>query len=367
MSVELFELPPGGPYLLSHSVGCLPRAARNRLEETLFAPWAAGGGEAWDAWLATLEQFRGGLARLLGGHADEYCPQTNLSSALTKLLMALPAEPGRRVLLAAEASFPSLGFVLGQMARLGYETRWLPASADLGDADVWAAALDEQVAAVLVMHVHSNSGVVSPVAEIAARAREVGAFSVIDVAQSAGVLPIDVAGWGADAVIGSCVKWLCGGPGAGFLWVARERAGMLAPLDVGWFSHATPFAFDIHDFRYAPDARRFWGGTPSVAGYAIATAGLDTLASISVGRVFAHNRRLIAALRDSVPAVWRGRLDPTGRGGTLCLPLRPEEEKLVERLRTAGCRFDRRGDTLRLSLHIYNDLNDVAAVAACFG
>jgi selenocysteine lyase/cysteine desulfurase len=363
---DRFLTPPGGPYLLSHSVGPQPVAAAPLLHQTLLAPWAAKGGEAWGDWLAAIDRFRASLAGLLGGGPADYCPQANLSAGLTRLLTGLTVDPRRPVLLAAETSFPSLGFVLQQMTRLGYQLRWLPRAADVTDAGVWAAALTDDVAAVLTMHVHSNSGAVAPVTEIAALARARGIVSIVDVAQSAGILPIDVTAWGADAVLGSCVKWLCGGPGAGFLWVAPGLVEAVRPLDVGWFSHAEPFAFDIHDFRYAPDARRFWGGTPSVAPYVLATAGIETVAALGVQQILQHNRRLIARLRAAVPARWHDRLDVTARGGTLCLPLADDEAGLVGRLRAIGCRFDQRGAVLRLSFHAGNTDDEADRVADCF-
>src|SRR5262245_29450475 len=106
-----FLVPGNGPYLLTHSVGCLPRAARDALEANFVRPWAERGGNAWPDWLGQVQEFRSALAQLFGGVAGEYCPQSNLSSGLSKLLLALPASRGR-VVLAAEDSFPSLGFVL---------------------------------------------------------------------------------------------------------------------------------------------------------------------------------------------------------------------------------------------------------------
>jgi selenocysteine lyase/cysteine desulfurase len=207
------------------------------------------------------------------------------------------------------------------------------------------------------MHVHSNSGVVSPVADICAMARQRGIVSIIDVAQSAGILPIDIPKWGGVAVFGSCVKWLWGGPGAGWLWANPETTAGFKPLNVGWFSHEEPFAFAVHDFRYAGDARKFWGGTPSVASYAVATVGLGQIMTVGGAETaYAHNRRLIARAAPHV--------DATGKGGTLCITPR-DIGATMKRLHDAGCRFDRRNDILRLSFHLWNTDEDADIVAAC--
>ncbi len=363
MTDPRFLVPPGGPYLLAHSVGCQPVTARAALEKHMLEPWATKGGDAWPGWLSAIDGFRAALARLLGGQADAYCPQPNLSAGLFALLSALPRRPGRDVILASAHTFPSLGFTARQMERLGYRFVLIPESRNPGDLETWDAALSDSVAAVLVMHVHSNTGVVAPVPEIASLARARGVFSVIDIAQSAGILPIDVATWGADAVIGSCVKWLCGGPGAGFLWVDPQQVETLEPLAVGWFSHAEPFAFDIRDFRYAPDARRFWGGTPSVAPYALATAGIDLIHEAGVATILAHNRALITSIAAKAPDAWQPQFDRTQQGGTVCLQPGSVLDAVADRLGRSGCRFDRRGETLRLSFHLWNTSEDADRVA----
>lgn len=351
-----FEVPGGGPYLLAHSVGALPRAARAALEQAMLAPWSEKGSDGWPDWLAAVDGFRAALAGLLGGDASQYCPQANLSGALFRLLAGLPPKPGRNVVLASDQSFPSIGFALAGLERLGYRLRLL--EGDPADVGRWVEAIGPDTAAVVVMHVHSNSGAVGPVAEVAGLAGAAGALAIVDVAQSAGILPIDLPGLGVDAAIGSCVKWLCGGPGAGWLWATPELTARARPVDIGWFSHEEPFAFDIRDFRYASDARRFWGGTPSVAPYALAAGAIGVIAEIGVDAVLAENRRLIARVAAQAGDRW---FDPdrSRHGGTLCIPAGAEAEAA---LRAAGCRLDRRGEALRLSFHAYNTEADADLV-----
>ncbi len=362
-SKDLFEVPPGGPYLLAHSVGCLPARSRAAFNDTVLKPWAQKGGDAWPDWLAAIDDFRSALAQLLGGRLDDYCPQPNLSAALYSLLSALPRREGRNVIVASAHSFPSLGFVMQQADSLGLTLELIPEDRDPGDLDTWDQALRNDVAAVLVMHVHSNTNVASPIADIAEIARSRGIFSIIDVAQSAGILPIDVAALSADAIIGSCVKWLCGGPGAGFLWVDPASINDLHPRNVGWFSHEAPFEFDIRDFRYAPDARRFWGGTPSVAPCVLAASGIGLINEIGVPAILAHNRSLIAHIASQAPDHLRPQFDRTARGGTICLQPGGDIDRMAAALTERNCKFDRRGETLRLSFHLWNDQTDADLVA----
>lgn len=364
---SLFHVPGPGPYALTHSAGCLPRSAGDALRTRYLEPWQQRGGDAWGAWLEGVDEFRGALAALFGGAASHWCPQVNLSSGLTKLLGALPApDPARNVWLLHEDSFPSMGFVLQQAARLGHALRFIPRAQDPGLLATWEAALAPDVCGVLLSHVHSNTGRVAPVAAVAQQCRARGALCVVDVAQSAGILPWTVEALGADAVLGSCIKWLCGGPGAGFLWLRPEFCAALEPVDVGWFSHADPFEFDIHHFAPAADARRFWGGTPDVAPFVIAAQSLRELQRIGVPQILAHNRALIDVFRAALPPRWQAEIRTEGQGGTLCLPAGDEAGLVAARLAADHVRFDRRGDTLRLSFHLCNDAADVARVAHAF-
>ncbi len=357
-----FCVPGSGPYLLTHSVGCLPQVAREALETSFLKPWAELGGNAWPTWLREVDEFRAALAQLLGGAARDYCPQTNLSSGLAKLLSSLPAA-GARTLLAAEDSFPSLGFVLQQAARQGYEMRLMPRTQLPDDIGSWSEALTADVRVALVTHVHSNTGRVAPVTEITKLCQERSILCVVDVAQSAGILPLDLSTLGADVVLGSCIKWLCGGPGAGFLWIRPGLVEVLEPVDVGWFSHENPFEMDIHSFRYANDARRFWGGTPSVAPFVVAAASLRHIRSLNVAQIHAHNRRLVQIFKEALSANWRARLPAWPVGGTLCIPLGSQFDDVTRALTARGAQFDSRGDVIRLSFHSCNTEDDATRVA----
>jgi kynureninase len=354
---DLFEVPEPGPYLLSHSVGCLPRAARARIARELLTPWAVQGSDGWGSWLAAIDGFRAAVARLLGGEVAEICPQPSVSAALSNILSGLKREPGRDVLLVSAHAFASIGFAMRQLGALGYRLELIPEDRNPVDPQVWADALGPHVAAVVPMHVHSNSGLVSPMAEIAALARAAGAVSVVDACQAVGIIPVTPLEWGVDALIGSSVKWLCGGPGAGFLWVRRALIGELEPVNAGWFSHENPFEFDIRDFRYAKDARRFWGGTPAPAPCIVAASGIETVLGIGQDAILTANRALVATAAEAADADF----DMTNRGGTLCLT--GEDPDAAEAaLRAIGCRFDRRGRILRLSFHVWNDADQARAI-----
>ncbi len=356
---------PTSIYLLNHSVGLPPVGVERAVDAAFFAPWRAGETDTWPQWMRAIDRFLGGLAALLNADVADLCPQTNLSSALTKVLASLPPVPGRETVLFSEDDFPSMGFVLQAAERLGYRPRILPASEADVEPETWARHLTDDVGWVFLTHVHSNTSRRIPVAEVAAAARARGVRTIVDVAQSAGIVPIDVRAWGADFVIGSCVKWLRGGPGAGFLWVNPEIVAACAPLDVGWFSHADPFAMRIREFSYHPRALRFWGGTPSVLPAAVAAVGVEAILAAGVSAAQAHNRTLTQALIDGVPAsAVRSPRSPDARGGTVVLHFGDAQADVLDRLRSAGVRFDVRSTGARLSPHLDNTAAEIERTLA---
>ncbi len=336
----------GGPYFLTHSVGPLTKLGQQYLDDYYLSPWSNNGGEAWPQWLTLIDQFTSALSQLLGGAQDEYCPQANLSTGLAKYLMALPKAGFRNTVLMHAHAFPSMGFVVKALESQGYQLGLIPTDKPAHDPQVWVDHMNETTAAILITHVHSNTGVLSPIGEIAQLAKSQDVRIMVDVAQSAGIIPFHIPNWNVDAVFGSCVKWLCGGPGAGWMWVCRDSLSDLAPKDVGWFSHENPFEFDIENFRFAETAKKFWGGTPSIAPYAAALGGVKTVASIGVETIRAHNLKLMEIISPEH--------DFTHNGGTLCYKAGSQIDAIEARLRSKHARFDRRGDRIRLSLHITN-------------
>jgi kynureninase len=135
---------------------------------------------------------------------------------------------------------------------------------------------------------------------------------------------------------------------------------------VGWFSHADPFEFDIHHFAYAPDALRFWGGTPSVAPALVASHAMERLLELGLARIEAHNRELGEWLIEAIdPRFLVSPTDPGSRGGSVILHFGTQQEAVAGRLRNAGVQFDLRAEGMRLSPHFYNSGEDVKRVLAC--
>lgn len=353
-------------YLQSHSVGKPLQQSEADLSSTFFNAWKTD--EPWHGWIDILDRFKDCLSVLFNTKAENFCPQVNLSSALTKVLFALPKRNGKQSILLSEYDFPSIGFVAQQAKILGYELKFLPKDVDQTDPDVWNNAMTEDVQWIIITQVQSNTGVQVPVKEIVAFANHKNIFSVVDVAQAAGILPIDIDDWKATFVIGSCVKWLCGGPGAGFLYVNPNNVADCTPQDVGWFSHESPFEFDIHHFKYHPTAMRFFGGTPSVIPFAIASKSIQYLNKIGIEDIRNHNVVLCNKIIESIPSNYLvSPIKQTQRSGTIIIHAGENQDKLVSLLKSSNIVFDARVFGVRLSPHIYNsedEINKVIAIIA---
>ena len=355
---------PDHAYFLSHSVGVQPKIADNQLSKMYLEPWRAARGDAWDYWLQALDDFKSELAKLIEADARDVCPQTNVSSALSKITFSLPERSGRKKIVLTSEDFPTIGHVFKQAERMGYELVFIKGGDALASMEHWADALDESVQLLHITQIFSNRSVRPPVQTIVKRARALGIYSVVDVAQGAGAVPVNATVWNADFVTGTSVKYLCGGPGAAFLWANPDTVQSFLPMDAGWFSQDAPFPADIDRFEFATNATRFLGGTPSVAPFAIAAASLRLLNEIGVERIFAHNQSLLDRLIVAVPRqAIASHIDAGARGSSIIL--KPGDVSTAsERLMRAGFIHDQRMGGLRFSAHVYNSEDEIDALAA---
>lgn len=347
---------PQGSYLLNHSVGRPLVSMQEAFNTGFMEPWQYGSTEPWQSWLYSIDSFTKALANLFGSKAELFCPQVNLSSALTKLLMSHPRLANRPKVLMSEIDFPSMGFALEQSVNADIE--FIDKSLDITDIDVWRSHINSDVDLVFISHAYSNTGQVSPVADVVKHAKANDVLSIIDVAQSAGVMPLNLSEVEPDFLIGSSVKWLCGGPGAAYLWVSEQQLANCQPKDVGWFSHENPFEFDIHNFKQNDTTLKFWGGTPSVAPYVFASHSISYFNHFGVQQVHEHNRKLQALLVEAFANELVSPIEEAKRSGTVILNFN-DNQSVLEKLKAQDIAVDLRSAGLRVSPHIYNDETDI--------
>ena len=361
-------------YLVSNSLGAMPRAVPERLAEYAEA-WGELGVRAWaEGWWEMPLRVGDEIAPLIGAGPGEVAMLPNVSIAQAAVISALDYPPARNRIVMTALDFPSVRYVYdGLAARLG-ATIEVVGSDDGGlsiDLERLLAAIDERTRLVAISHVLFRSAYVMDVDAICARAREVGALVALDAYHSVGVIPVDVKRSGVDFLTGGVLKWLCGGPGGCFLYAApeaAERAGIaLAPTLTGWQAHARPFAFEP-EMEYGTGATRWLSGTPVVPALYAATEGPRIVRRVGIEAVRAKSTRQTARLVELAEA--RGYRvsaprDPARRGGTVAFDV-PHGYEVAQYLISRGVIIDYRpGAGIRVAPHFYtSDAELESAVAA---
>jgi kynureninase len=227
-------------------------------------------------------------------------------------------------------------------------------------------AIDERTLLVPLSHVLFKTGEIQDVEAIVRRAHEAGALVVLDAYQSAGSVPLDVTSLGVDFAVGGSVKWLCGGPGAGWLYVRPDLAKRLEPTFTGWQAHARPFAFEPEQ-DYAEGAARFLTGTPNVPALYAATAGYELVEEVGVDRIRERSMQQTALLVELLEAAGFEVLsprDPDRRGGTVVVRT-PAAEAVYRELGAREIICDFRPDAgIRLGPHFFNTDEELRFAAA---
>jgi kynureninase len=343
-------------YLISNSLGAVPASASDRMREYV-ETWATRGVRAWEeAWWGLVANLGDLVAPLIGAGPGEVVFQPNVTLAHAIVFSAFDGRVDRPRIVTDAMHFPSLLYLLAERRAAGALVEVVPSADGITvDTQRIIEAIDERTAFVNLSHVLFKSAYIQDVAAIAGRAREVGAVTIIDGYQAVGTIPVDVAALGVDVYIGGCLKWLCGGPGAAFLWVRPGIRDRLAPRLTGWMAHARPFAF-APALERRTDAWRFLHGTPNIPAFYAARAGLEVIRAVGIPAIRAKSRRQTARLIALAEA--RGYRcttppDPDRRGGTVAIDVaHGYEVSLALKAREILCDY-RPGAGIRLSPHFY--------------
>jgi kynureninase len=336
-------------YLINHSLGAMPAAAEERLAEYAHT-WKTRGIRAWgEGWWRMSMEVGDQVGRIVGAPPGSTVMHQNVSIAEAIVLSCFrPVDPRRNRVVYEAGNFPSVRYLYQAQPELEVVV--------CEDDEAIVDAIDERTLLVPVTHVLFKSAEIQDVAAITRRAHEAGAHVVLDCYQSAGIVPLDVTELGVDFAVGGSVKWLCGGPGNGWLYVRPDLAERLEPTYTGWQAHESPFAFEP-ELRFASGAARFLTGTPNVPAHYAATAGYDLIEEIGVERIRENSLRqteLLIRLADQAGFEVRSPRDPARRGGTVTVHV-PDFEAVHAELgeRQIICDF-RPGAGIRLGPHYFN-------------
>jgi kynureninase len=354
-------------YLVSHSMGAAPLAAREALE-TFWNEWAADGPEAWEGWLPRIGEIADGIGAIVGAPAGSVFLGPNVSVLQAAIATCLDFRGERNEVVYEALQFPSLTYVWNEWERFGANVRVV--GSDDGrtiPTERICAAITEKTVIAVLSHAYYVSGALADVRAIQAHCRSVGALLCVDTYQTTGVVPYDVTELDLDMATAGSHKWLCGGPGCGWIYVKPSLLERFRPAVTGWMAHAAPFAFEAAPMRFAPSMYRFGTGTPTIPGYIVAKPGHDLIREAGVANIRAHNVRLTTLLAEGAlerKLTVNTPLDPDKRAGWIGIDF-PDSERVCKTLIAERIFVDYRpGCGIRVSPHMYTTEEEIARFLA---
>ncbi len=350
-------------YMISHSLGPMPRRAQAALQE-FTDTWATRGIRAWEEGWWTMPMTCGDLiGSIIGAPKGRIVMHQNVSICQSIVVSCFDWNSSRNKLITDGLNFPSNDYIYHQLERQGARIVSVAShdgmTIELRDI---LEAIDEETQLVSISHVAFRSSFLQDLAAITKRAHEVGAYIFTDLYQSAGIVPIDVTALDLDFATGGSVKWLLGGPGAGYLYVRPDLDLKMDPGATGWAAHAHPFEFVNGPIEYAPDIRRFLNGTPNVPAMYSARSGYEIVNEIGVEAVRTKSMRQtqqLIALADDAGITVRSPRDPEARGGTVILDVANGREVTAELGRRQILVDYRPGAGIRIAPHFYTSDDEI--------
>ena len=353
-------------YMISNSLGAMPRAAARSLAEYADA-WATRGVRAWEErWWELANDVGNRVARIIGAPSGSVSMHENVTTASAVALSSLRPDGRRRRIVCTEMDFPSMVYLYRAQEALGFELKTVPALDDLSvPGERIASAIDDRTCVVALSHVLFRSSYIVDPAPVIERAHQAGAVVILDGYQSAGIIPVDVATMGVDFFVGGCLKWLCGGPGTAFLYTAPWIKSERAPALTGWVAHKRPFEFDIDDSALREDGMGMMNGTPAIPAYYAALPGLDIIRQVGVDRIRAASTSMTRRLLDLIDEHGFSSVasrDPRRLAGPVAVDV-PDAKHVSRALKARDYVVDYRpGVGIRVSPHFYNTVDEVDAV-----
>ena len=345
-------------YLISHSLGAMPRDTFSLLRE-YGETWATRGVRAWaEGWWDMPVTTGNEVASIIGADPGTVVMHQNVSICQSLILSCFEPTSKRNKIVYSELNFPSVMYVYEAHARNNkLQIQTVPSDDGITiSLDRFLEAIDEETLLVPFSHVLFKSGFLQNAKAITERAHEVGAMVVLDAYQSAGTVPFSVKDLNVDFATGGSVKWLCGGPGAGYLYVRPDLHRQLQPKTTGWMAHEEPFAFET-ELRYAPDIRRFLHGSPAIPALYAARSGFNIINQIGVERIRQKSIRqteLLIQLAEEAGFKVTSPKNPADRGGTITIG-HPDAAGITRELIKREFIVDYRpGAGVRISPHFYN-------------
>jgi kynureninase len=354
---EEFPILENTNYLVSNSLGPMPRSVPGKLAEYA-RDWGELGVKAWTrGWWEKPIDVGNEIAPLINAGDGEVVMMPNVTIAQTAVLSAIDFPKERDTVVMTELDFPSVRYAYAEMAKR-FGARVVVVRSEDGltiDRDELLAAIDERTRIVAVSHVLFKSAYHMDADAICRRAHEMGALVSLDSFHAVGIIPVDVKRSNVDFLTGGVLKWLCGGPGACFLYINPNVRDRLRPALTGWQAHSRPFAFE-ETMEYTSGAFRWLNGTPVIPALYAAAEGPKILRRAGIDAIREKSLRLtsrLIELADALGYAVNAPRDPARRGGTVAVDV-PHGYEVTQHLLSQNILVDYRvGAGIRIAPHFF--------------
>ena len=354
-------------YLINNSLGAMHRDTRKRLAEYAEL-WDTAGVVAWDTWFPEMGKVADLVGAAIGASAGTTVLRQSVADAITAVASCFDFGATRNKVVTTAADWPGTHyFWTGELARLGGELVVVPFEEDgiTVDTQRIVDAIDDRTQLVSVSLVQFRTSALLDLAPVVEAAHAHGALVLLDAYQAAGAVPVDVVGNDVDMCVGGSVKFLCGGPGNGWLYVRPDLVNTLQPTAVGWISHESPFTFEWDAIRYAPGIMRFAGGTPNVPAAYAAAPGYQAIVDVGIERIRERSMSLTQPLFESAldrGFVVRSPHEAARRGGHVTIDPGDAERVHHELIARRFVVDYRPGSGIRVAPHFFNTHDECMAV-----
>jgi len=345
-------------YMISNSLGAMPRGVYDEMRSYADS-WAQRGVRAWEeGWWEMAVGVGDKIAPLIGAGPGEISLHQNVTLTQAVISSCFDFRGRRNKVVMVELEFPSIQYFYQEQRRHGARVEVVPTPDDIRiDLDKLLAAIDETTLLVPISQVLFRSSFIVDARAIVERAHRVGAHVILDAFQAAGTIPLDVRRLGVDFAVGGVLKWLCGGPGAAYLYVREDLRARLSPTLTGWIAHRRPFAFETGAIDQREDSFRYLNGTPHIPALYACRPGLDILNQVGIAAIRDKSMRMTARLIEGAKSRgWRINTpeNPAERAGTVSIEC-PHAYEVCRELLAREILVDFRPKAgVRLSPHFYN-------------
>jgi kynureninase len=360
---EEFPILNNTTYLISNSLGAMPKSVYNKMQEYA-ETWATRGVRAWEEYWWELNAEVGNIiVPLIGAGPNEISMHMNISLLQSIILSCFDFNSKKNEIVYSSLEFPSEMYVFEKFAtKLGAKVKLIESeNLVVPSTEKILDAIDERTLLVPVSHVLFRSAYIMDINAIVEKAHSVGAYVILDTYHSTGTMPVDVKKLGVDILIGGVLKWLCGGPGGIFLWIEPSLRSKLEPTITGWLAHMEPFAFE-KKMEYTQEVYKFLNGTPSIPALYSSQEGPKIINKIGIDKIrkkSIHQTSLVTELAQKEGYKINSPMDATKRGGTVTIDM-PDSYLISKELLKRNIIVDYRKDAgIRIAPHFYNSDDEI--------